>query len=160
MYGKKSNLDDELERKLNERKNRSNVEAQAKIAINPPIKNENDSKKYYADKYEERDSDGRYSDDQDDRSYKQRNKKPPSNLKIPNNSGDSIVRHPSKIHHERDSRNSSRNSSTEKEPRRNRSKSELREIEFQWKNIETLGSIPPNDYTITNISQNYDLLVI
>jgi hypothetical protein len=34
-----------------------------------------------------------------------------------------------------------------------------KEAEFGWKNTETLGSIPPSDYTITHINQNYDLLV-
>ena len=34
-----------------------------------------------------------------------------------------------------------------------------KENEFGWKNTETLGSIPPSDYTITHINQNYDLLV-
>ena len=36
---------------------------------------------------------------------------------------------------------------------------QLKEAEFGWKNTETLGSIPPSDYTITHINQNYDLLV-
>ena len=35
----------------------------------------------------------------------------------------------------------------------------LREAEFGWKKTDTLGSIPPSDYTITSINQNYDLLV-
>lgn len=35
----------------------------------------------------------------------------------------------------------------------------LKEAEFGWKQTETLGSIPPSDYTITHINQNYDLLV-
>lgn len=35
----------------------------------------------------------------------------------------------------------------------------LKEAEFGWKETKTLGSIPPSDYTITHINQNYDLLV-
>lgn len=33
-----------------------------------------------------------------------------------------------------------------------------KELEFGWKKIDTAGSVPPSDYTVTNISQNYDLL--
>ena len=35
----------------------------------------------------------------------------------------------------------------------------LREKEFGWKQTETLNSIPPNDYKITHINQNHEILV-
>jgi hypothetical protein len=40
-----------------------------------------------------------------------------------------------------------------------RSKEQLKEIEFGWKDTETLNSVPPNDYTVTHINQNHELLV-
>lgn len=33
----------------------------------------------------------------------------------------------------------------------------LRDAEFGWKQIETIGSVTPSDYTITNVNQNHDL---
>jgi len=39
------------------------------------------------------------------------------------------------------------------------SEKEKRDVEFDWKPIETLRSVPPSDYTITHINQNHDLLV-
>jgi hypothetical protein len=50
-------------------------------------------------------------------------------------------------------------SSDKRVPYRQKSKEELKEAEFKWKNVETAGSLPPSDYTITNINQNQDLLV-
>jgi hypothetical protein len=35
----------------------------------------------------------------------------------------------------------------------------LREIEYAWKQTETLNSVPPNDYTVTHINQNHELMV-
>jgi hypothetical protein len=40
-----------------------------------------------------------------------------------------------------------------------RSHESLKEKEFGWKQIETLNSVPPNDYTVTHINQNHELLV-
>ena len=177
MYGRKSNLDEEILRKLTEKKNRSNVEPppQAKVSINPPIKNEFDHKKVRIDRDEERDSDGRYSDDEDDRSAHKKKKSPirSTNKHIPSSSGDAHSRHASgaKAYDPRDSRHSSVGKDGHQRPRSKSElreielreielrENELREIEFKWQKVETLGSIPPNDYTITNISQNYDLLV-
>ena len=36
---------------------------------------------------------------------------------------------------------------------------DLKDAEFKWKSLETLGSMPPDDYTVTHINQNHDLLV-
>ena len=171
MYGKKSNLEEELER-LREKKARSNAEQQARInaekaAVNPPIKNDPEFKKAQQQQqrkqhHDEHDSDGRYSDDLDDSSFnKNRNKHNNKNSKNPNNSGDHVSPRRHDKHVARNvhrPRSHSRNSSADKD--RSLSKSELREIEFGWKDTETLGSVPPNDYTITNITQNHDLLVI
>ncbi len=41
-----------------------------------------------------------------------------------------------------------------------RTEKELHEIEYGWKQIDTLKSIPPNDYTITHVNQDHDLLVL
>ena len=178
MYGKKSNLEEELER-LREKKARNNAEQQqqAKAAsVNPPIKNDPEFKKAQqrSQNRDDHDSDGRYSDDLDDSSFnKNRNRNLTKNVKNPNSSGDHASpqrpeknvsprrqekRNSPRRHDKHQSRNISRHSSTDKD--RSLSKSERREIEFGWKDTETLGSVPPNDYTITNITQNYDLLVI
>ena len=42
---------------------------------------------------------------------------------------------------------------------RPRTDEELKEAEYGWKAIDTLKSIPPNDYTITHVNQDHDLLV-
>lgn len=177
MYGKKSNLEEELER-LREKKARINAEQQqqAKAAsVNPPIKNDPEFKKAQQrrNNRDDHDSDGRYSDDLDDSSFnRNRNRNLAKNVKNPNSSGDHASpqrpeknvsprrqekRNSPRRHEKHQSRNISRHSSTDKD--RSLSKSERREIEFGWKDTETLGSVPPNDYTITNITQNYDLLV-
>ena len=167
MYGKKSNLEEELER-LREKKARINAEQQAKTAaVNPPIKNDPEFKKAQQRKqhHEDHDSDGRYSDDLDDSSFnRNRSKNAPKSSKHPNNSGDHVSprRHEKKIsprrHDTHQARSHSRHSSADKDRSLNPEK-ELKELEFGWKHTETLGSVPPNDYTITNITQNHDLLV-
>lgn len=37
-------------------------------------------------------------------------------------------------------------------------KRDLKEAEYGWKNLDTLDSVPPSDYTITHVNQNHDLL--
>ena len=41
---------------------------------------------------------------------------------------------------------------------RHRSKEELKQAEFGWKPIDTVGSFPPSDYTVTHVNQDHDLL--
>lgn len=40
-----------------------------------------------------------------------------------------------------------------------RDKENKKNLEFKWENPEVMGSIPPSEYTITHINQNYDILV-
>ena len=151
MYGKKSQLEEELDR-LREKKARINAEQQAKhVALNPPIKNEPYLKKpHFSDQREDYDSDARYSDDDNYLRNKPRVKaKPPHG----GGAGDSNYKSKSSPQVRMKSRSSSR------ENDRIMTKEERKEAEFGWKNTETLGSVPPNDYTITTITQNYDLLV-
>ncbi|CAF0842281.1 unnamed protein product [Brachionus calyciflorus] len=37
---------------------------------------------------------------------------------------------------------------------------DFKEAEYGWKDIETVGSVTPSDYTITHVNQNHDLLRI
>ena len=37
--------------------------------------------------------------------------------------------------------------------------SQQKEFEFGWKNIDQSESIPPSEFTVTNLNQHYDLLV-
>jgi hypothetical protein len=110
-------------------------------------KHENSSKDSLLSKYTSQlnSSKSRYDED-DDRS-----------------TNDRYSKHSSK--YESNSPTSSRSPSRDDARDRRRRKSDenanknLKEIEFGWKQPETLGSVPPSDYTITNINQNHDLTV-
>lgn len=46
-----------------------------------------------------------------------------------------------------------------KELEQDAKKAHLKDLEFNWNHVETLGSEPPSNYTITHINQNHDLMV-
>jgi hypothetical protein len=81
---------------------------------------------------------------------KKNKKKSGSSSSSPNTSG------------ERRSKSSGKSRSLSQDGRkvyRQRTPAELKEAEFGWKNVDTAGSLPPSDYTVTNVNQNHDLLV-
>ena len=56
-------------------------------------------------------------------------------------------------------KSSERSLSNDQRKYRPLTKKEKKNLEFNWKPVDTLNSIPPDDYTITHVNQDLDLLV-
>ncbi len=60
---------------------------------------------------------------------------------------------------EENSRRGNKKPTTNTDKRKSSKSRQLKEFEFGWKNIDQTESIPPSEFTVTNLNQHYDLLV-